>query len=35
MLSWHFILYAFAAVAVIGVIVGAIKTFGIIGSIKE
>ncbi len=35
MLSWLFILYAFVAVAVVDVIVGVIKIFGIIGSIQE
>ncbi len=35
MISWLFIVYALVAVAVFGVIFGAIRILGIIGSIKE
>lgn len=35
MFSWLFILYALVAVAIFGVILGAIKILGIIGSVKD
>ncbi len=35
MISWLFIVYALVALAVLGVVVGTIKVFGIIASIKD
>lgn len=35
MISWLFILYGLVAVALFGVILGAVKILRIIGSIKE